>query len=100
AQAQLAMLYLQSNYFTSSSYLLLSNQPALLNFGPQYFHTNSQWQTIFSVLNATNQPAFFTEDNRLSPVGLGAFPWPPMWLTGGGTNVLTVTQLESYLTSF
>src|SRR5258708_22760825 len=42
AQAQLAMLYLQSNYFTSTSYVQLSNQPVLLNFGPQYFHTNSQ----------------------------------------------------------
>src|SRR5258708_39033983 len=99
-QAQLAMLYLQSNYFVSSSFLRLSNQPVLLNFGPQYFHTNSQWQTIFSVLNATNQPAFFTEDNRLAPAGMGAFPWPPMWMTGGGTNALTTNQLESYLGNF
>jgi hypothetical protein len=98
--AQSAMLYLQTNYFEDSSFLSLSNQPVLLNFGPQYFHTNSQWQTIFSVLLATNQPSFFTEDNRLAPVGLGAFPWPPMWMTGGGTNALTVAQLESYLTSF
>ncbi len=100
SQAQLAMLYLQSNYFTSSSFLRSSNQPVLLNFGPQYFHTNSQWQTIFSVLDATNQPAFFTEDNRLPPVGTGAFPWPPMWMTGGGTNALTTNQLESYLNNF
>src|SRR5260370_38653085 len=72
----------------------------MVNFGPKYFHTSSQWQTIFSVLNATNQPAFFTEDNRLAPVGTGAFPWPPIWMTGGGTNVLTPTQLENYLSTF
>jgi hypothetical protein len=50
------------------------------------------------VLNATNQPAFFTEDNRLSPAGKGAFDWPPMWMSGGGT--LTSSQLQSYLVSF
>ena len=99
SQAQLAMLYLQSNYFSHSSYLRLSNQPVLLNFGPQYFKTNSQWQTIFSALNATNQPAFFTEDNKLA-AGMGAFPWPPMWMTGGGTNALSQTQLENYLINF
>src|SRR5205823_2933886 len=53
--------------------------------------------SIFSVLNASNQPAFFTEDNRL-PVGWGAFNWPPMWMSGGGT--LTPAQLQSYLVSF
>ena len=68
-----------------------------LNFGPQYFKNNSQWQSIFSVLDPTNQPAFFTEDNKL-PVGAGAFDWPPMWLSQNG--VLSSGQLESYLSSF
>ncbi len=99
SQAQLTMLYLQSNYWADPSYFQWSNKPVLLNFGPQYFKMNSQWQTIFSVLYATNQPAFFTEDNKYA-VGSGAFPWPPMWMTGGGTNVLTTNQLESYLSTF
>jgi hypothetical protein len=51
------------------------------------------------VLNATNQPAFFTEDNRY-PVGKGAFDWPPMSLSGGGTNTLTSNQLNGYLNNF
>lgn len=100
AHAQQTMLYAQTNFFIDSSFLRLSNAPVLLNFGPQYFHNSSDWTSIFSVLNATNQPAFFTEDNRLSPVGAGAFDWPPMSLSGGGTNTLTPAQLQSYLVSF
>ena len=100
AHAQQTMLYVQTNFFIDPSFLRLSNAPVFLNFGPQYFHNSSDWASIFSVLNATNQPAFFTEDNRLSPVGMGAFDWPPMRLSGGGTNTLTPAQLQSYLVSF
>jgi Glycosyl hydrolase family 99 len=97
--AQQTLLYVQTNFFTDASFLRLSNAPVFLNFGPQYFKNNSDWVSIFSVLNATNRPAFFTEDNRLA-VGAGAFDWPPMWLSGGGTNTLAPAQLQSYLNSF
>jgi hypothetical protein len=99
SHAQQTMLYVQTNFFTDPSFLRLSNAPVFLNFGPQYFKNNSDWVSIFSVLNATNQPAFFTLDNRLA-TGAGAFDWPPMWKSGGGTNVLTPAQLQSYLISF
>jgi len=99
SHAQQTMRYAQTNFFTDASYLRWSNAPVLLNFGPQYFKTNSDWVSIFSVLNPTNQPAFFTEDNRLA-AGSGAFDWPPMWMSGGGTNTLTPAQLQSYLSSF
>jgi hypothetical protein len=99
AHAQQTLLYAQTNYFTDPSFLRWTGAPVLLNFGPQYFKTNSQWQTIFSVLNATNQPAFFTEDNRLA-VGSGAFDWPPMWLSQTNSGVLTTSALESYLATF
>jgi hypothetical protein len=97
--ARQTMLYLQTNYFADPSYLRWSNQPVLLNFGPQYFKTNSQWQTIFSVL--PNPPAFFTEDNRLG-VGVGAFDWPPMWLSQapGTEGVLSGAALDGYLSTF
>ena len=100
AHAQQTMLYAQTNFFIDPGFLRLNNAPVLLNFGPQYFHKSSDWTSIFSVLNATNQPAFFTEDNRLSPVGAGAFDWPPMALSGGGTNTLTPAELQGYLASF
>jgi hypothetical protein len=97
--AQQILRYVQTNFFTDPGFLRLSKAPVFLNFGPQYFKTNSDWVSIFSVLNATNQPAFFTEDNRLA-VGTGAFDWPPMWLSGGGANTLTPVQLQSYLAGF
>lgn len=96
--AQQEMLYVQANFFNSPNFLRLSNAPVFLNFGPQFFTQSSQWTTIFSGLSTTNQPAFFTEDNRLSPAAAGAFDWPPMWMSGGGT--LTSNQLQSYLINF
>ncbi|HEY2083978.1 MAG TPA: glycoside hydrolase family 71/99-like protein [Verrucomicrobiae bacterium] len=97
--AQQTMLYVQTNYFADASYLRWNDHPVLLNFGPQYFKTNAQWQTIFSVL--TNPPAFFTEDNRVA-AGVGAFDWPPMWLSQapGTEGVLSGAALEGYLSSF
>src|SRR5262249_23609970 len=93
--------YAQTNYFTNTSYHRLNGQPLLLNFGPQYFTQSTQWAAIFSVLAATNQPAFFTEDNRLA-AGMGAFDWPPMSLSQptGGSNVLSDASLQKYLTNF
>jgi hypothetical protein len=100
AQAQQTMRYAQTNYFTDASYLRWNGSPVLLNFGPQYFTAGSSWQSIFSVLAATNQPAFFTEDNRLNPPGTGAFSWPPMSLSQTNNGVLTSNALDSYLNAF
>jgi hypothetical protein len=100
AHAQQTMLYAQSNYFTIPGYLHLNNMPVLLNFGPQYFTSSSQWTSIFSVLNASNQPAFFTEDNRLNPVAQGAFDWPPMALSQTNHGVVTDAMMQNYLTIF
>jgi len=95
------MLYLQTNFFSDGSYLRLNGRPVLLNFGPQHFMMNSNWEDIFTVLAATNQPAFFTEDNRL-PVSAGAFSWPPMWMSQvpGTGGVLSGAALKSYLADF
>jgi hypothetical protein len=99
--AQQEMLYLQTNFFADASYLRLKGQPVLLNFGPQHFMMSSNWEDIFSMLAATNQPAFFTEDNRL-PVSMGAFNWPPMWMSQvpGTGGVLSGAALKSYLADF
>jgi hypothetical protein len=101
SQAQTDMLCLQTNFFSDSSYLRLKGQPVLLNFGPQHFVASSDWQNIFSVLATTNQPAFFTEDNRLA-IGSGAFDWPPMWMSQapGTAGVLSGLALENYLVEF
>src|SRR5664279_5004534 len=99
--ARQEMLYLQTNFFSDASYFRLSGQPVLLNFGPQHFMVNSNWEDIFSGLATTNQPAFFTEDNRL-PGGMGAFSWPPMWMSQapGTGGVLSGAALKGYLANF
>jgi hypothetical protein len=99
SHAQQTMLYAQTNYFIDPGYLRWNHMPVLLNFGPQYFTANSNWVSIFSVLNATNQPAFFTEDNRL-PVGQGAFDWPPMWMGQTNGGMLTDAMMQDYLSGF
>ncbi|MDB6018258.1 MAG: hypothetical protein JWR19_2747 [Pedosphaera sp.] len=99
--AQRAMLYLQTNFFSDPSYFRLKGRPLLLNFGPQYFLAAPNWADIFSVLAATNQPAFFTEDIRLAS-GAGAFSWPPMWMgqAPGTAGVLSSAALKTYLNTF
>jgi len=100
-QAQREMCYLQSRWFADASYFRLNGHPVLLNFGPQYFMLGSDWEAIFSVFASSNRPAFFNEDNRL-PVSLGAFDWPPMWLTHapGTGGILSDAELQSYLAGF
>src|SRR5271168_4918608 len=100
-QAQKEMRYLESSWFGDPSYLRFNGHPLLLNFGPQYFMQSSNWEEICSVLAASNQPAFFNEDNRLS-ISLGTFDWPPMWLTQapGTGGVLSDVALQSYLAGF
>ncbi len=99
AHAQQTLRRVESNYFGDPCYLRLKSRPVLLNFGPQYFKRSSQWEEIFSALS--EPPAFFTEDNRL-PVGVGAFDWPPMWLSQapGTGGVLSSGALQGYLTGF
>jgi hypothetical protein len=99
--AQQDMLYLQTNFFADAGYLRLKEKPVLLNFGPQHFTASTNWDEIFSVLEPSNQPAFFTEDNRI-PAGSGAFDWPPMWMSQvpGTGGILSVAALRNYLADF
>jgi len=99
--ARQEMQYLETNWFSDASYLRLDGRPVLLNFGPQYFMASTNWEAIFSVLAATNQPALFNEDNRM-PASQGAFDWPPMWLSQapGTGGVLSDAALKSYLANF
>jgi hypothetical protein len=105
AHAQYEMLYVQTNYFSYTNFLRWKSQPVFLNFGPQYFSSSSQWTSIFSVLNASNAPAFFTENNRLAPAASGAFDWPPMQLSQTNAQsptepVLSDPVMNTYLAGF
>lgn len=96
SHAQSVMLYMQSNWMNDPAYARLNGQPVLFIFGPQYFYSSAEWETIFSVMSTS--PAFFTLNNRLAPVAQGAYPWPPMWASENG--VLSMTALNSYLIGF
>ncbi len=96
--AQMAMSHAEEVYFSSPSYQRLDGKPVLLNFGPEYFVSGRDWNRIFSVLDSTNQPAFFTLHQRVLPA-MGAFSWPPMWLAPANGE-MPVATLESYLNSF
>jgi hypothetical protein len=100
AHEQGQMLYLQTNYFTDPGFLRLNGGPVLLDFGEAYFTSGTNWTNIFSVLQPTNQPAFFNEDNPLKPPAVGAFDWPPMWLSQTNSGILTDAMMQSYLAGF
>lgn len=74
--AQADMTYIEQNYFSNPSYILVNNKPLLLVFGPQTFKTSDQWGEIFSVLST--EPCFLTLNGSYSlayPYSSGEFIW-------------------------
>lgn len=90
------MRFLDENWFQDEAYLKVDGKPVLFVFGPQYYLTDADWQSLFSVLDT--QPVFLTLDHALISVTSGAYPWPPMWASTGG--ILSHDVLQSYLTNF
>lgn len=70
------MAYLRDRYFGQSNYIRVNNAPLLLVFGPQTFHSPSDWGAIFSVL--PQQPTFLTLWYQAGDAGQydsGEFSW-------------------------
>lgn len=88
------MQWLQTNYFTDSSYLKFDNRPVLLCFGPQFF-TDSEWTTLFSTLDP--KPEFFPlKFHTPFTMRIGEFDWPsPV----GGTTPSSPTSSSSIISS-
>lgn len=86
----------RTRWMGDASYLTLDGRPVVLAFGPVRFRTSAEWEGVFR--NYPVAPHFFPQDHRIAPVASGAFPWPPMWASGGGT--LTPARLSEYLESF
>jgi len=57
-QAKKDMKYMESTFFSKSSYIKVDNKPLLLVFGPQEIKTPAGWSSIFSALQT--KPAFLT----------------------------------------
>jgi hypothetical protein len=96
AHGQAVMQYLAETWFQADAYLKVGERPVLLVFGPQYFTTASEWETLFSELET--RPALVTLDNHTESAGLSSFPWPPMW--AGTDGILSRDALARYLTGF
>jgi hypothetical protein len=99
-QGEADLKYLQDHWFTDEAYLKFevegAQRPVLLNFGPQYFISAGDWETLF--MNLEIQPALVTLDQHPATAAIGTFPWPPMGSSTGG--VLTQPTLEGYLNNF
>jgi hypothetical protein len=76
AHGEEVMMWLQTNYFTDSSYLKIDDRPVLLCFGPQFF-TSAEWGTLFGDLSP--KPHFFPLKYSTFvsyPPKTGEFDWP------------------------
>jgi hypothetical protein len=94
-RAQEDMLHAQ-NWFSSESYLHFNEQPLLFVFGPQYFRSPADWETIFEGQDTT--PALVTLDGHMDFAALSSYPWLPMRFAGG--TELAPAVLQSYLERF
>ncbi len=75
-QARNDMAYLRDNYFNKAEYIKVSNQPLMLDFGPQTFQDPNDWSNIFSVLST--KPYFLTlwyEHGEAGANSQGEFAW-------------------------
>lgn len=84
--ARADMAYIQTNYFTKSSYIKIDNRPLLMVFGPDYIKTTNEWDMIIAQFGSTNKPIFMPLYGSSSLVGnsaSGEYLWP--W--GDGIDV-------------
>ena len=76
AAAQQDFTYLQSNYFTSSSYIQINNQPLVFCFGPQVLQTESDWQQTLSYLPVKPRLlSLWDLGTRTGNQGSGEYAW-------------------------
>jgi hypothetical protein len=99
AHGQQVMQWLQTNYFTDTSYTKIDNRPILLCFGPQFF-TDSEWTTLFSGLNP--KPHFFPLQYHFIsyPTRTGEFSWPGPQSGTTPSSPTSSTKIINDLTNF
>ncbi len=85
--------YMQEQWFTDDAYLKFNGQPVLFTFGPQYFKSSTDWETLFSVVDPS--PLLVTLDKHMVSGQLSSYPWPPMF----GIDI-NQKALEAYLGEF
>ncbi|MGC8824129.1 MAG: glycoside hydrolase family 71/99-like protein [Bacteroidales bacterium] len=74
--AQQDMDYVEKNYFTAANYLRIDNKPLLMIFGPEYFHSSTQWKEIWNAFS--QNPLFLVLNGKYNEVGniaAGEYLW-------------------------
>ena len=69
-RARLDMEYIRDRYMSQPNYIHIDGDPLLLDFGPQTFYSEAEWDTIFSVFPV--KPVFFTLWYQSKPCGKNA----------------------------
>ncbi|GAA4275123.1 glycoside hydrolase family 71/99-like protein [Aquimarina gracilis] len=73
-EAKRVIAHMETNYFSSNSYIKVDNKPLLLNFGPQAIFTEAEWLDVFSGLS--EKPIFIPLPYRnLGAAAEGEFGW-------------------------
>lgn len=90
SHGQKTLLWLQTHWFSSPSYISLNGRPLFLVWGGNGgYYQGAQWTQIFSAL--PQEPAYFSELGRNEPA-IGGFGWPQP--TGG--TAASAAALETF----
>jgi hypothetical protein len=81
-------------FFRDPACFRLTNGPALLNFGPQFFKEDAQWENIFSVLEPPACLALDGGQDLLQEFTVG--PRVSGGLLGGGTDLDTFNHKRTF----
>lgn len=75
-RGKLDMQYIKDRYFSQPNYIKVSGRPILFDFGPQFFMSEDDWTTLFSVFG-NEQPAFYALNyhNAAGKNEYGQFAW-------------------------
>ncbi len=74
--AQEDMIYIENNYFSNPAYIHIDSKPLLMVFGPEEFHTPTEWDEIISAFNEA--PLFLILNGKSSetaPSSSGEYIW-------------------------
>ena len=87
--------WMEQNWFNDGHYVQVDGRPLVLCFGPQHFFQASDWDYIWSNLQAR---PFFVDLDARTGFADASMNWSPMHLSGGGR--LSLSDLTRYLNDF
>lgn len=96
AEGERTFAWMQERWFDDPAYVKVGGRPLVLCFGPQYFKTSAEWDSIFARTRV--RPYFVCLDDQGGSFADGSYDWMPMWASEGG--VLSPNALASYLNRY